>query len=505
MSAFRAGVIGIVLLFIFTYLGFSKFANPFSSQFTIHAVFMNSNGLVPSNLVRIAGVNVGKITDVSKDPSDPQAADVTMAIDSSGQPIHEDATFQIRPRIFLEGNFFVALTPGSPSSPTVGSGYTFPIQSTSGPVQLDQVLTSLQSGTRGNLQTLLKQFGTAVVKGGTAYDASIQYWLPAYEYSSLVNHDALGIQPHDLSNYIGAMAGVSADLDRNPAALKNLITDFNSTAGAFAAQRGALDQAVAELPKTLSAATPAFNSLNSAFPPLDTFAAALDRGVRNAGPALDASIPFVQQLRLLVQPSELGGLASDLSATVPALAKLTKGTIPLMRDGVRPVSACVADEILPWSNQTISDPNFNAKNGFPPHPVYVESVDYLPGLAGESRDFDPNGMYIRVLAGGGTLTYSLSPGLFGQALAPLTAVQPQLPPGGVRPPLHSDTPCETQPMQNVQTPVGQPLTAIDTGSGVNGALQLTRDTQEASIQLLRGLIKQQHLPFKVADLPSLGK
>ena len=52
--------------------------------------------------------------------------------------------------------------------------------------------------------------------------------------------------------------------------------------------------------------------------------------MKSSGPTIDVSLPFIHQLNLLVQPAELRGLASDLSVTVPALAKLTKETIPLM-------------------------------------------------------------------------------------------------------------------------------------------------------------------------------
>src|SRR5437763_17086085 len=137
----------------------------------------------------------------------------------------------------------------------------FPIQQGTQPVQFDQVLTSLQSGTRANLQTLLQQFGTAVKKGGPAYRASIKYWLPAYEYSAVVSHDALGIQPHDLSNWIAEQGEVLGAIDTHPRILQNLIADFNTTAHAFAIQNGALSTAVAELPHTLAAATPAFHAL----------------------------------------------------------------------------------------------------------------------------------------------------------------------------------------------------------------------------------------------------
>jgi ABC-type transporter Mla subunit MlaD len=503
MSAFKAGVVGIAVVALIMYLGFTKFANPFASQYTVHVVVPNANGIVPANLVRVAGVNVGKVTGVSRVPSNPQAADIAMTIADNGLPLHKDATFSIRPRIFLEGNFFVDINPGSPSSPIAPDGYTFPIQSASEPVQLDQLLTSLQANTRANLQTLLKEFGSAVVQGGPAYNASIQYWLPAYEYTAIVNHDALGIQPHDLSNYIGAMATVSGALDANPHALQSLITDFNTTANAFARQNVALERTVAELPRALAAATPAFNALNLAFPPLRAFARALDPGVRNAGPALTTSIPFIQQLRLLVRQQELRGLVSDLAVTVPALAKLTTGTIPFMKNGVRPASSCVANQVIPWSHQYVPDTNFTAANGFPARPVYVESVDYLPGLAGESRVFDANGPYIRVLAGGGTFTYSLQPGLFGQALAPLTSVQPQAP--ASRPPLNETAPCETQALQTLQAAAGPPLAAIDTGSGGPGAAALNRDSEQAAINFLRHTIQQQHLPYKVADLPKLKK
>ncbi|HEV3054484.1 MAG TPA: MlaD family protein, partial [Solirubrobacteraceae bacterium] len=265
MSRFKAGLIGIVAIVLITYLGFTKFANPFASQFTIHATFASSNGLRPGSAVRIAGVNVGKVTGVSIAPGcksggsqSCQAADVSMAITSNGLPIHNDATFWIRPRTFLEGNFFVDVAPGSPSAPTVGSGYTFPIQQGVEPVQLDQVLGALQQNTRHNLQTLLAEYGLAVKQAGPSYDASVQYWKPAYEYSSVVSHDFLGIQPHDLSNYIAQMATVSGALDNNPPALESLITDFNTTAGAFARERANLQSAVGELPKTLAAATPAF-------------------------------------------------------------------------------------------------------------------------------------------------------------------------------------------------------------------------------------------------------
>jgi hypothetical protein len=204
-------------------------------------------------------------------------------------------------------------------------------------------------------------------------------------------------------------------------------------------------------------------------------------------------------LRLLVQPSELQGLTADLAVTVPKLAQLTNATIPLMKNGVRPASSCVSNVVYPWSQLTLNDQHFNAKNGFPPRPVYVEAVNFLPGLAGESRNFDANGPYIRILGAlGSTATYSLQHGLTGGALTPLLGAEPQLPPGGNRPPLQPKIPCETQPaittLSTTASPAPKPIT-------VSPLSALERDdSQKARTELIsgertalarQGLIKQQ--------------
>src|SRR5947209_17338150 len=139
MSTFAAGLIALVVIVVFTYLGFTKFANPLASQYTVHAIFSNASGVKPESPVRIAGVNVGKVESVGPvqgcklggslqktgGTTNQQctAAEVTMTVQDQGLPLHKDATFAIRPRIFLEGNFFVDVSPGTPEAPTVPTGY----------------------------------------------------------------------------------------------------------------------------------------------------------------------------------------------------------------------------------------------------------------------------------------------------------------------------------------------------------------------------------------------
>ena len=109
ISPIAASLIGIALLAIGVYFAFTK-AIPFESHYTINAVVRNSNLLAPGSPVRIGGVDVGKVTGVGR-YRDTNLGLVQMQISGAGT-IHEDATIHIRPRLFLEGNFYVDLSAG---------------------------------------------------------------------------------------------------------------------------------------------------------------------------------------------------------------------------------------------------------------------------------------------------------------------------------------------------------------------------------------------------------
>jgi phospholipid/cholesterol/gamma-HCH transport system substrate-binding protein len=114
-SPFAVGLIALVVIGILVFLGFTKDI-PFTRPYQLKAVFQSSNSLRPDSPVRIAGVEVGKVKQVEAQDGTDNAV-VTMSIDDSGLPLHRDATAKIRPRIFLEGNFFVDVAPGTPGAP----------------------------------------------------------------------------------------------------------------------------------------------------------------------------------------------------------------------------------------------------------------------------------------------------------------------------------------------------------------------------------------------------
>ena len=443
ISPFGAGLIAVIAIVVGCYFGFTK-ANPFADRFELSAAFKTANDLKKGSAVRIAGVNIGKVVEVT--PIDPQSslgakgggAIVRMELEDAGLPLHEDATAKVRPRIFLEGNWFVELTAGSPSAPPMKEGGMIPVQNTSAPVQFGQILTALQSDTRQDLQVVLDEYGRALheLGGAKGYNRSIPYWKSAFRDSAIVNEAMLGEQEHDLSGYIAGADKFARGLDRDPEALKALVTNLAITADAFASEDVNLRAAIKELPKTLTTGQSALAELNDAFPPLRRFVAELRPAVRSSGPALDAQLPLIKQLRGLVSKSELRGVITDLRAIVPDLTELNVGGVDLQKE-LRLLSSCSNEVLIPHRNDTVPDTVFKASG-----PVYQEQVKWMPGIAAESRNFDANGQYVRSLVNGFEYAYPLPDGRIFTTGLPLQGVNPPKAPR--IPELKPDVPCETQ-------------------------------------------------------------
>jgi ABC-type transporter Mla subunit MlaD len=506
-SPFTVGLLTLLAVAVGTYFGFTK-ANPFATPFELKAAFRSATDIKAKSPVRIAGVNVGKVTKVERLPGDSAGALVTMEIQDKGLPIHRDAEVKVRPRIFLEGNFFVEVSPGSPSAPKLGDGDTIPVNQTAAPVQLGSVLEALQGDTREDLQILLQEYGKGLSGAGArGYRRSIRHWEPAYRDGAIVNEATLGILEHDLSRYVDGAGAVAAALDRDPLALKDLITNFATTAGAFQSEQDNLRTAIGILDDTLVVGRRALGELNLALPPLRRLAADLRPAVRSSGPALDATLPFVKEARGLFRGAELGGLAKDLRAVVPDLVELNVGGLTF-QEQARLLSSCNVNVIQKVAEDKIEDANFPSSGK-----VYQEGVKWLPGISGESRSADANGPYIKTTAkGGANFAYSLGAGRFLLTGAPLGGVNP--PARKTESPLRPDVPCETQDPPNLQSipdPAPPAIRAATSGTAYQERLAKAQAraiswlTDQVKLEGLSGKLRVSKTPLTRSALKGGGK
>ena len=441
-SAFGIGLMGVVLVVLASYFAYTK-RNPFASPYKVDAIFRTANELKSRSPVRIAGVEVGKVTAVSPLDDGSGLARVTMEIKDSGRPLKKDATFTIRNRIFLEGNYFVDVEPGTPSAQELPNGGTIPPQQTQSPVQFGQVLNALQSDTREELQTFFKEYSQSLKGAGArGFNNAIKYWEAAYSNNAVAARATLGTEDGDLGRVLRGQGRVFGALSEDEEALKDFITGLNDTMRAFASQEDNLRQAIPALRDVLLRGRPALQTLNRALPSIRAFARDALPGARSSSPTLDAQLPFVTELRKLVQRDELGGLVPQLLATVPTLTKLNQSQARSLAQ-TRSLAACQNRVLLPFSKTPIPDPDFPENSG---EPFYKQTTRAFVGLSGESRLQDANSPFFRVIAGGGPTTL-VSTGeagekFFSQPLFPIEGTRPAKP--EKRPVFRPGIPCETQ-------------------------------------------------------------
>ena len=474
--------IAIIFILVFTvgpYLAFTKHV-PFTGYgYTLNATFSNGVNISTKSPVRIAGVDVGKVTSVSRDGNNTK---VTFTVDGKGRPIHDDAFAEIKPRIFLEGNFFVDLKPGSPSAAEFDSGGTIPVSHTSTAIQLDQILTALQSPVRADLSRLLESYGEALthkpsaaddatqlpeVKGKTGAEGlngSLKYGGEAGRYSAQVTNALLGTSPKDLSRLVASAGSAFGALVRREADLQGLIVNFDTFTGALAAQSQNLAATVQRLAPTVQIGRRSLVSLNRTLPPLRAWAIEFRPAVAELPALISAGEPWLAQARPLLSGREVGGVARLLEESTPPLTATAQAGAAKTIPQINRISLCQSKVFVPTGNQTIHDQ-------FETGPNYREFFYYLADFAGAQQNFDGNGPYLKVQGGGGgTLTKLENPSgnlstdkqdWANLALAP-AGLQPQL---GGRPPKKPNVRCSTQPVPKVNGALGQvgpaELTAVN--------------------------------------------
>jgi virulence factor Mce-like protein len=482
MSPLRAGVIALLVMTPLIYLGFTKDI-PFTHGYRIKAVFQTAASEIRTNAqVRIAGVNVGKVKSVKRGPAG--TALVEMEIKKDGLPIHTDATMKLRPRLFLEGNFFVDVKPGTSSAPEVKSGGTIPVSQTAIPVQFDQLQSIFDADTRGNFQNVVKGLAASLDRGGAqaladTYDEYAPTFIPLAEAQEAFG----GRNNGDLERFIRAQARLAGVLNDRRRDLGELITAFRVTLDAFADRSPQLRETVGGLRKVIDRMPAADTAIDSSLPSLRALMSALRPGLRAAPAVLDDSRPFLRQLAAATAPDSVPAFATELAPGVASLAALNKQLVPLFKL-VKPVSDCLTHHVVPVLNMTVPDGELTTNLK-----VWEEGIRFPVGLSGAQQNFSGDATSTRYSFGNDQNAFVFpvgnSPGeLIGVSGQPLVGTRP-LYSAGKEPPVNHTSPCEDQALPDLHSPTGPPpanqrrvnLAALPqlTGNALKAELQRVAD------------------------------
>jgi phospholipid/cholesterol/gamma-HCH transport system substrate-binding protein len=296
-------------------------------------------------------------------------------------------------------NRYVALTPGARSEEPLDDGATLDLSRTTGIVDLDQLFNTLDGEARGDLQQVIRGFGTWYVGRGEEAGEAAEYLNPLLSSSRRLAGQLTqdeGALTRFLLNTSRAMTAIAERRDD----LSALVGNANATARAIGSENAALARALGLLPTTLRRANTTFVNLRSTLDDLDVL-------VAESKPATRELAPFLRELRPLV---------ADARPTIRDLSRLVRrsGADNDLVDATRqmPALASAAKPAFATSRRAL-------QRGQAPleffRPYAPEFVMWLRDFGQGAAAYDANGHYARIQpvfggfsfadnAAGGTLT-----------------------------------------------------------------------------------------------------
>jgi phospholipid/cholesterol/gamma-HCH transport system substrate-binding protein len=312
--------------------------------YEVTAELPTAQAVVPGQgqTVNIAGVKVGEVGEVNLEDG---RAVVEMQIFDEYKPIYRDATILLRPKTGLK-DMFLSLDPGTSAAGAIPEGGRVLVSNTLPDVNPDEVLAALDADTRDYLRILLNAGGTAfdderVSANGSPYEQTAEQDLretfkrfePSARDGKRITR-LLSRRRQNIRRVIHNFQEFSTALAQRDRQLAALVDSANANFEQFAAEEGALREALRLFPPTLTQAETTLrktetlaSELGPTLEGLRPFARALPTALRKTRPFFNETTPIIRdQIRPFardVQPTvrDLRATTEDLAVVTPRLTR----------------------------------------------------------------------------------------------------------------------------------------------------------------------------------------
>jgi ABC-type transporter Mla subunit MlaD len=305
-----------------------------------NVIFDDARGLVPGQLVKIAGARAGAISSVHLTSG--YQARIEATVQAKFLPFHRDATCTIRPEGLIAENY-LECDPGTAASPSLtgvgGRPPTVPVTHTTEPVSLIDLFNTFNLPARQRLTLLLNELGIATAARGEDLN---QILLRANPTLALARRtiDVLLSQQSQLKTLIDSTATIAVQGAAHTGTLRTFLDRAAALSSLTANHRSPLALGIKRLPRLLSLARPALTQL-------DTLA-------KNGTPLLtqlQAAAPTLEQVSRDLRPF--------VAAANPGLAKVAgalRTTIPALHQ-----SLPLLDHLESYANRSLASTELSAK------------------------------------------------------------------------------------------------------------------------------------------------
>ncbi|MCW3015120.1 MAG: hypothetical protein JWO02_2212, partial [Solirubrobacterales bacterium] len=288
------------------------------STYRVDVIFDTAKGIIPGQLVKIAGARVGRIKDVVLTPD--FKARIQMEVDRRFAPFRKDARCEIQPEGLISERF-VQCEPGTPAAgaltPVGGRAATVPVTSTSVPVAITDLFNIFRVPVRQRLSVVVTSLGIGLAGRGEDVNDVLRRANPTLALTRKAL-DILAGQRRALRDTVVAVDRVAGDLARRPDSVTTFLDEAAKVSATTAEHRGELEQAIKRLPGLLDEVQPTLSRLNG----VAADGTPVLRDLRAATPGLNSLVDQIGPFSKAAQPALARlAVASDTGRTTIKAAK----------------------------------------------------------------------------------------------------------------------------------------------------------------------------------------
>jgi ABC-type transporter Mla subunit MlaD len=288
------GAVTVLVVLVAVFLAYN--ANnglPFVSTYDLKAQVPDAQAIVKGNEVRIGGARVGVVKSVV--PVELKngnfAAQLSLSLDKSAEPIPKDSTMIVRPKSPL-GLKYLQIVPGH-SSKGFAAGETIPLAAARPePVDIDQFFDTFDEKTRLGIRQNEAGFGNALAGRGPALNAAFGSLRKLAESAEAPLHNLVAPST-DFGGFWRALEAFNATIAPVAQVNADLFVALDTTFGAFArVSRPFIQETISKGPETLDTAIADLPVLRPFLHDTERFFVAFKPGAKalaETSPTLDAA------------------------------------------------------------------------------------------------------------------------------------------------------------------------------------------------------------------------
>jgi virulence factor Mce-like protein len=313
-------------LLLYLWLSFGGTTPLKPKGYRVQVAFPEATQLAFEADVRVAGVSVGRVRTVERDPRGNRSL-ATIELEDPGLiPLPRDARATLRAKTLL-GETFVELSPGSPGAPKLAEGGRLPDGQVQPTVELDEIIGALDPVTRRAFRVWQQDTGAAIVNRGLDLNDTIGL-LPGFLDEGTELLDALDTERAAVRRLVRNTGTVFGAITEREDELRRLITTSGDVFDTTARRNERLAEAIRIFPTFLDESRATFARTRRFAHDARPVVRLLQDPVRDLGPTLGDLRRLAPGLRSTY--TGLGRLATASERGLPAASQTIRALRPVL-------------------------------------------------------------------------------------------------------------------------------------------------------------------------------